>query len=234
MLRKDPFINGQYYHIFNRGTDKKIIFKLYKDYERFKMLLYIANSKESFHLDYLLGNQHKKFHEIFEIDKGQIVISIGAWCLMPNHFHILIKQEVDGGITKFMRKLSTGYSMYFNKKNERQGSLFGGPFKSKLIGDDDNYMRQLFAYIHLNPIDLNFPEWENNKNNFNTQGEIKKFLDSYKYSSYHDYLEIDRVEKKILNSENFPDYFRGKNSFQDFVENYFMLNELCEDSPRRI
>ena len=223
MLRKDPFISGQYYHVFNRGVDKRIIFDLIKDYERFIILLYLANSKESFSLDVILGRQRKRFNKIFEIDRGDSIVSIGAWCLMPNHFHILIKQEVDGGITKFMKKLSTGYAMYFNKSNERQGSLFSGPFKSKLIGTDDNYMRQLFAYIHLNPVELSFPEWENNKDIINKQ-EIGAFLDEYRYSSYKDCLGTERVENKILKLENFPDYFKEEHSFQNFVENYFSFS----------
>ena len=223
MLRKDPFITGQYYHLYNRGIDKKVIFNSEKDYKRFIILMYLANSNQSFRLDHIFDRENKVFHEIFDINRDEVIVSVGAWCLMPNHFHILIKQEVDGGITRFMKKLSTGYAMYFNKINERQGSLFSGPFKSSLVGVDDNYMRQLFAYIHLNPLKLNFPDWKNNKNNLDKE-EIKKLLDSYKYSSYQDYIEIDRVEKKILNSDNFPDYFHEQHSFQRFVENYFILS----------
>ena len=220
MLRKDPFINGQYYHIYNRGIDKRIIFNSCKDYERFIVLLYLSNSIESFRLSDTLSKERISFKDIFDINKIENTVSIGAWCLMPNHFHILIRQDVDGGITRFMKKLSTGYAMYFNKENERQGSLFCGPFKSSLVGTDDNYMRQLFAYIHLNPLKLSFPDWKNNKNSLNKE-EIKKSLDSYKYSSYQDYIDINRVERKILNQENFPDYFKEKHSFKKFVENYF-------------
>ena len=148
MLRKDPFITGEYYHIYNRGIDKRIIFKSEKDYERFMILLYIANSNDSFRLDDILNKNNKTFEEVLKIKKDIQLVSIGAWCLMPNHFHILIRQDIDGGITKFMRKVSVGYSMFFNLKYQRKGSLFGGLFKSKLINSDDNYMRQLFAYIH--------------------------------------------------------------------------------------
>lgn len=230
MLRKDPFITGQYYHIYNRGIDKRVIFDNNKDYERFIMLLYVCNSsgEMSIRLDHVIKNQHKKFSEIFSIKRSDSLVSIGAWCLMPNHFHILIKQEIDGGITKFMKKLSTGYAMYFNKKYERQGALFGGPFKSKLIGKDDNYMRQLFAYIHLNPLELSFPEWENNRNGLN-QLEAKKFLDLYRYSSFQDHIGVNRAEKSIINLDNFPDYFKTTQSFKDFIENYFStINKISE------
>lgn len=226
MLRKDPFITGEYYHLYNRGIDKRTIFKSERDYERFVMLLYIANSnsEKSFRLDNLINHSHKNFYEIMVLDKGEPLVSIGAWCLMANHFHLMVRQEVDGGITKFMRKLGVGYSMFFNIKYQRAGGLFGGLFKSKLIGDNDNYMRQLFAYIHLNPLEIKFPNWKEQINKSSV--EMKKFLESYKYSSYRDYLGEDRVEKNIVSPKNFPDYFIDTKEFKEFVENYFIEDEF--------
>jgi putative transposase len=220
MLRKDPFITGEYYHIYNRGVDKRVIFKSKGDYERFMMLLYLSNSSESFRLDEILNRQCKIFNEILFLDKGESLVSIGAWCLMTNHFHILLKQEVDKGISKFMKKLGTGYSMFFNIKFQRKGALFGGPFKSKLVGNNDNYMRQLFAYIHLNPLEIEFPGWRDIIKR--PLIEMSTFLESYRYSSYQDFIGKDRVEKNIIRTENFPDYFDGVKSFKDFVENYFI------------
>jgi len=219
MFRKDPFITGEYYHIYNRGIDKRVIFKSKKDYERFIMLLCLANSDESFRLGNILNNQHKTFSEVLGFDRGEPLVSIGAWCLMTNHFHFLFRQEVDGGITKFMRKLGVGYSMFFNIKYQRMGALFGGLFKSKLIGVDDNYMSHLFGYIHINPLKIGFPQWEDQINKSSI--DMKKFLESYRYSSYLDYIDGNRIEKNIINPENFPHYFQNSQSFQDFVENYF-------------
>jgi len=219
MLRKDPFITGEYYHLYNRGIDKRIIFKSKRDYERFVILLYLANSSDSFRLDDILNKQNKTFGEVLILDKGRPLVSIGAWCLMINHFHLLVRQEVDGGITKFMKKVGTGYSMYFNIKYQRKGALFGGLFKSKLIGTNDNYMRHLFGYIHINPLEIGFPEWEDEINKSSV--DMKNFLQSYRYSSYLDYLGEDRVEKNIINIENFPNYFQDNRSFKSFVESYF-------------
>jgi putative transposase len=221
MLRRDPFITEEYYHIYNRGIDKRVIFKSNKDYDRFIMLLFVSNSNvQSFRLDNLINQQHKKFNEIMILDKGEPLVSIGAWCLMENHFHLLVRQKVDGGITKFMRKLGVGYSMFFNIKYHRTGALFGGLFKSKLVGVDDNYMRQLFGYIHINPLEIGFPDWKDKINRPST--EMKKFLESYRYSSYLDYIGEDRTEKNIIDPKNFPDYFQSSQSFQNFVENYFI------------
>lgn len=225
MLRKDPFITGEYYHIWNRGIDKRNIFKLKRDYERFIMLLYICNSanENPFRLDDLLNKQHKTLEEVMVLDKGKSLVSIGAWCLMTNHFHILIRQEVDGGITKFMRKVGVGYSMFFNIKYQRKGALFGGLFKSKLIGVDDNYMNHMFAYIHLNSLDIEFSGWEDELKK--SPVEMKNFLELYRYSSYQDYIDIDRVELNIINKEAFPSYFKDTKSFKDFTENYFLNSE---------
>ena len=227
MLREDPFVTGEYYHLYNRGVDKRIIFKLKNDYERFIMLLYItnSNSEKPLRLDNLINHSHKNFDDIMILDKEKSLVSIGAWCLMSNHFHLIVRQEIDGGITKFMKKLGTSYSMFFNIKYQRTGALFGGLFKSKLINSDDNYMRKLFAYIHLNPLDIKFSGWENEIKNSSNLSDMKKFLESYPYSSFIDYMKGDRVEKNIIKLENFPEYFNDAKSFKDFIEDYLITSE---------
>ncbi len=225
MFRKDPFITGEYYHLYNRGVDKRVIFKSKNDYERFIMLLYVTNSREeSFRLDNLINRLHKTFDEILILDRGEPLVSIGAWCLMTNHFHLLVRQEVDGGITKFMRKLGVGYSMFFNIKYQRQGSLFGGPFKSRLIGTDDIYLKHLFGYIHLNPLAIKFSGWQEKVKKSSV--DMENFLELYRYSSYLDYLGTERVEKNIIKTENFPEYFNESNIFKDFIEDYFSNDDI--------
>ncbi|MEK7564435.1 MAG: transposase [Patescibacteria group bacterium] len=229
MLRKDIFVPGEFYHIYNRGIDKRVIFKSTHDYNRFIMLLYVANSDESIRLDNLINILHKSYEEIFSYKRSNALVSIGAWCLMPNHFHILLKEEVEGGITKFMRKLGVGYSMYFNIKYQRTGSLFGGLFKSKHI-PEDIYLKHLFGYIALNPLDLQFSGWQEliDKQNPNTWQD---FLKKYKYSSYIDYTGIDRCESNILNKEAFPEYFSYDNDFEDFIDSYLSF-ENDEDQSK--
>ena len=226
MLRKDPFVTGEYYHIYNRGIDKRVIFKLKRDYERFMMLLYISNSEESLRLDDIINKRGKDFNEVLMLDKNEPLVSIGAWCLMTNHFHLLVRQEIDGGITKFMRKLGVGYSMFFNIKYQRKGALFGGLFKANLIGNDDSYMKHLFGYIHLNPLDIQFPDW--NKEISKTSSAMREFLESYRYSSYPEYIGKDRVENRIIERKNFPEYFKDSESFKNFTEDYFDI-ELIKD-----
>ena len=130
---------------------------------------------------------------------------------MPNHFHLLVTQIEGGSISKFMQKLTTGYSMYYNKKYERTGSLFEGKFKSE-HANIDNYLKYLFSYIHLNIIKLIQKDWK--EVGIKNKNEATDYLNEYKYSSYLDYLGIDRKENSILNREDFPDYFPTKELFK--------------------
>ena len=142
-LRKQSFAVDEYYHLYNRGTEKRKIFLDKNDYDYFLFLMYICNTIKSIKL--------RDTDENF--DREETIVDIGAFCLIPNHFHILVREKIEGGISKYMLKLMTGYSMYFNKKKGRTGNLFQGKFKSEYIGND-NYLKYLFAYIHLNPVTL--------------------------------------------------------------------------------
>lgn len=212
MNRLFKFSVGEFYHLYNRGVEKRVIFLDDSDRIRFIKLLYLANSEKSF-VFRDISNQ-----DIFKIDRGKPIVAIGAYVLMPNHFHILVKEISEGGISKFMEKLTTGYSMYFNIKNERVGSLFQGTFKATHINTDE-YLKYLYAYIHLNPINLIDSKWkENGIKNFR---DSLKFIEQYKYSSYHDYVGVSRKEGIILSKEEFPDYFLDEHEFKDFV-NYWI------------
>ena len=129
---------------------------------------------------------------------------------MPNHFHILITEKTNGGISKFMQKLSTAYSMYYNKKYKRIGGLFEGKFKSQ-HADTDRYLKYLFSYIHLNPIKLIQRDWK--ENGIKNKKEAINHLNKYIYSSYLDFIGEKRIQNKILNKESFPKYFPNRTSF---------------------
>ena len=149
------------------------------------------------------------------VHRGEPLVAVGAWCLMPNHFHLLIKEITEGGLSKFLSKLQTGYSMYFNMKNDRSGALFQGTFKAEHV-DNDEYLKYLYSYIHLNPIKLIQSDWR--EKGIEDIGRAKKFLENYASSSYLDFLETNRKQKIILNREMFPKYF---NNALDFQKNIF-------------
>ena len=147
---------------------------------------------------------------------------------MPNHFHLLLTPLVNGGISKFMLKLQTGYSMYFNKKTDRVGTLFQGVFKSQHI-DEDVYLKYIYAYIHLNPAKLKKSKWKTQPKSFLTQ--LKKFIAEYPYSSLQEYLSKNY---KIINAKPFP--IREKNicNYNNIVDDFSAeLPEFLEPpSPR--
>jgi REP element-mobilizing transposase RayT len=234
VTRKINFIEGEYYHVYNRGNSKQKIFLDDKDRDRFVKLLFLCNS-----------NKNIRFREdvvemkidAFDFDRGEQIVSIGAWTIMPNHFHIYITipQGADSGnsgknkrsteennISFFMRKLCTAYTMYFNKKHSRTGSLFEGRFKSVHV-EDDIQAKYLFSYIHLNPIKLIQNDWK--ESGIKNKKEAVAFLNKYKWNSYKDYLLEKRSENKILNKKYFPEYFKNKKSFENEIFDWLELEK---------
>ncbi|MEK7575552.1 MAG: transposase [Patescibacteria group bacterium] len=212
MNRKIIFTPENYYHIFDRGTEKRDIFLNESNYQRFLILLYLCNGNNPVVVKQYLY-QISQGRTLEQIDRGKIMVDIGAYCLMPNHFHLLIKEKTENGIPNFMKKLNTGYAMYFNKKNERSGSLFQGKFGAQLL-DKDGYLKYIFAYIHLNPIKLIEPKWkESGIKDFNT---TKDFLNNYPWSSYL-YFIGNKKNDPILNISEFPEYFKNTKEFNNFI-----------------
>ena len=128
---------------------------------------------------------------------------------------------MEGGISKFMSKLTTGYSMYFNKKYERKGSLFQGVFQAQ-HADSDNYLKYLFSYIHLNPVKLIQSDWK--ENGIEDIDGAKKYLNDYKYSSFIDYTGNKREENNILNMKAFPGYFESTEDFENNIFDWLEFN----------
>jgi len=184
-IRKTALVPNEIYHIYNRGVDKRDIFLDDEDRFRFIHDLYEFNdSNQAINLAVHLGNNNKKVGFLKFNKPRELLVEILAFCMMGNHFHLLLRQITEKGTTEFMRKIGTGYTNYFNQKYERNGVLFQGKFKSVHIKNKSHFM-YMPIYIHFNPLDFKFPEWR--------EGKIKdyekaiEFLDSYRWSSYMDY-----------------------------------------------
>ena len=216
MERKFSFAPGEYYHVYNRGNDKRKIFLDWRDHWRFLTLLYVANSSSVIHLS---DHEKKEPISLLDLPRPETLVDIGAYCLMPNHFHILLREPSDSNTSRFMLKLQTGYSMYFNKKYQRTGSLFEGPFRAKHI-TDDNHLKYLFAYIHLNPVKISDPQnWE--KKIIPDINQAKNYLSHYRFSSLPHYLGEKLPEGKIVSPKSFPDYFAPRaEKFSDFINDW--------------
>lgn len=212
-MRKGLLSVNSYYHIYNRGTEKRRIFLVEKDYQRFLSSLFICNGSKPVDLKI----QGKTLLESLRNDRGETIVDICAYCLMPNHFHLLVHEKIEGGISKFMQKLQIAYTMYFNKKNERSGALFQGKYKLS-IAETDNYLKYLIAYIHLNPVKLIEPNWK--ENGIKNESLVLKFLQNYKYSSYSDFVGQKREEEKILNRKALPEYFEKPTDFKNTIKDW--------------
>lgn len=211
MQRKFSFSVDEFYHIYNRGTDKRIIFMDEEDRHRFTSLMFICNSERN------IAFRDTPIGQPYVYERGDTLVDIGVYCLMPNHFHFLIREKIDGGITKFMSKLLTSYSMYFNRKYKRTGGLFEGCFKAKHVNTDE-YLKYLFAYIHLNPVKIIDPKWK--EYGIRDRKVAKEYLAEYTYSSYLEYLSATREEGKILNRGAFPEYFLEPQDFEGFIDDW--------------
>ncbi|MBI2028740.1 MAG: transposase [Candidatus Levybacteria bacterium] len=191
------YVENGYYHIYNRGIDKREIFIDHKDY---MVLLSLLKR-------YLVPWENSKVRPRYRIDLHE-KIQLISYCLMPNHFHLMMKQFTKDAITEFMRALTNSYVLYFNSRYERIGPLFQGRYKAVLI-EKESYFLHLTRYIHTNPLDLGF-----------TRSDLAK----YRYSSYGEFIGERKTE--WIHFGEILDYFKSKQkmseqdilSYQSFVE----------------
>ena len=201
-MRNIRIAPDEHYHLFNRGMIKQNIFLDKNDYSRFLFLiLYFQSPVTIPHPKRFI----KSFvqHSVFDIsveEKQKIIknryVELVSFCLMPNHFHLIIREVKEGGISKYMQRVLNSYTKYFNKRYEKSGHLFQGPYKAVHI-KDDNHLLYLSTYIHKNPTELN--QWK---------GKEKTYI----WSSYQDYGEKNRFSDLLVldvvseQFENITDY----------------------------
>lgn len=192
------FVTGSFYHIYNRGVEKRNVFMGKWDYLRFLETLDFYRKSP---VPMKLSDFRRGLIKLKKIDNQTELVKIYCYCLMPNHFHLLVQQLADGGISEFLRKVADSYTRYFNTKYDRVGSLFQGRFKAKLI-ETDEYLLHLSKYIHRNSFPL--PMWE---------GRV------YPYSSYSYYLS--RAPHLFCDTDFILSYFsktKPNLGYQSFVE----------------
>lgn len=198
------YIENGYYHVYNRGVEKRNIFLDKQDCAVLLhyLKMYLAPIDEI----KKLSDLNISVNRFIPLNLSQ-EIDLLSFSLMPNHFHFLLKQSTRDGITKFLRRLATSYVMYFNKKYKRVGALFQGTYKGTLI-DSDEYLLHLSRYIHLN------------------SSQIKSEINFLEFSSYLYYL--GQKQASWVKPEEILSYFKTARrpdckdilSYQSFVENY--------------
>ncbi|MEX2028231.1 MAG: transposase [Candidatus Curtissbacteria bacterium] len=195
------YVENGVYHVYNRGVEKR---KIFEDDQDYKVFLH--------YLKRYLTDEDDEVRPRWKKELSQRV-SLLAYCLMENHFHLLVKQTTKDAVTIFMRCMSNAYTKYFNEKYDRIGPLFQGKFKAVLV-DNDDYLLHLTRYIHLNPLG----------HKGLTRSDLA-ILENYLYSSYHDYL--DKRNTLWLHRETVLEYFQSSrtlgtkySSYKNFVEDF--------------
>lgn len=199
MTRIPPFEVGRYYHVYNRGTDKRTVFESEADIQRFKLTALAANSENPV----TLFVQPDKTIETVAREVGDRLIDLCCYCLMPNHFHFLLREKAEGGLSLFMQKAFTSYTKYFNAKHDRSGALFQGRFKARVI-KDEKHLLAVISYINLNPVahlEAAAPvgAWPTS--------EALAVAGRYEHSSLPDYLGELRPERALLSIDSLPANF---------------------------
>lgn len=210
------YIENGDYHVYNRGVEKRDIFQDDQDYRVFF----------SFLKSYLSPINVQIVHPLLEVTGPGPVrirplksffaeVSLLCYCLMPNHFHLLLHQIPPDGMQRFIQALCTSYTMYFNKKYKRIGHLFQGPYKAVFV-DRDSYLLHVTRYIHLNSKEMTGP------------GPVS--IREYPYSSYPYYLRLKQAA--WLHPEHVLDYFRSAQSkdYRDFLSYESFVEDYGEDS----
>ena len=225
MIRKEKFVSGEYYHLYSRVIFGMPEFSDKDSALRLAQTFLLANSTlSSKAFDFIRNNRKSTLKEAIEISKsGEKLSEILCYAIMPNHYHLLVKEIRDNGITDFIRRCNTAIAKYINTKKERRGPLFESNFKSKNV-DSNDYLLHLSVYIHLNPLDfLSNKDWRENKIN-NWQEEKKKLL-NYRWSSLKNYFnpssmsDVDEINKNILSgTEIITGQFNGKNDYERFLQ----------------
>jgi putative transposase len=243
--RKEPFQNGEIYHIVTRRIGNDLLFKIIDDYYRGVFSIYEFNNSNPVEI-----RKRREARAAFKkklkkmggdrvsapaetegmIDKRDKFVEILAFCLMPNHVHLLLKQLKENGISNFMQKFGAGYSAYFKNKYDlkRKGHFFQERFVAVRIKTDEQ-LKAVFVYIHTNSISLVEPKWK--EIGIKNPEKAIKFVENYKWSSYLDY-----VGKKNFPSLTERDFLLevmgGPQGCKEFVKNWIRYKGEIKKFPR--
>ncbi len=218
-------------HVLNRGVDKRKIFLDEQDHFRFIHDLFEFNDVNSVNTTFYAFK--RKYNDVGrrKIEKERkpkkMLVDILAFCLVPNHYHLLLTPRVQNGIALFIKKLNGGYAKYFNVKYERSGALFQGKYKRIIVKNEAHFIH-LPYYIHLNPLDLAAPEWRERK--INDLAKAMKFLNSYRWSSYLDYTgekNFPSVTQRDFLLEFFESHEQYKRGITEWLKE-LSLEDVCD------
>ncbi len=207
------------YHVLNRGVEKRDVVLNDDDRMRFVRSLYIFND---------ITNAPNSVSQPKQWEKNtqrENLVYIHAWCLMNNHYHLLLSPVDDDvkNISKFMKKLNMGYAKFFNEKYDRSGYLWQGKYKKSLI-DRDAYFEYIPYYIHLNPLDYTAYDWR--RGTVSSSSKSVEQLDIYRWSSYLDYSGSKNFPS-LLYTDLLKNLLIGKEHQQKVIARIISDNEVA-------
>ena len=213
-MRKVSLTTGEIYHICNRSTEGKHIFESSHDAERFLKTLYDYNTTHE-------GLRGARRHPNKSASvKGSPLVEVYATTIMPNHFHILVRQLVDGGITKWMQRSCNSFSHAYNLVHDRKGTLFMGRFQAVPVLDD-HQLFHLLVYIHSNPLDLCVPHWRSG--GVENWAKAKSFLANYRWSSlgvYEKGFTADNLFTHLVTTDSLHGFIFDRGGLENGIRNW--------------
>lgn len=214
-MRKIQFVNGEYYHIYNRSVENLPIFQDEEDYLKFKRGLKDFNNKSYYEERAVMVRKYGLKELSSFLEKVEKIVEIVCYCLLPTHFHLILKQLMTNGIPKFLHKIGTSFTNFINKKYGRSGSLFQGPYKAIHI-DNNDYLLWLSGYVNGNPEIHGIAEAE-----------------SYQWSSYGYFLGVKKDEL-ITDREIILRQFKELSSLKEEGQEYKkFVQVVIEESQKR-
>ncbi len=216
---REPFTVGNFVHVIKRGGRGLSIVRDDGDRWRFLLMLFHFNDvfcmPENWYRELMDHSMANTFLRLENWPERRPIVKVLSFCLLDNHFHLLLKEVTDGGIAKFMQKLGSGMSNHFNAKYKERGSLFQGSYKSKTV-EDDAYLRRVTSYIQVkNSFDLYSGGYEKACSEFDKAYE---WAGSYPYCSLGDYTGVKK--SPIIDREIIDEIFDGPNDFKSFSRDF--------------
>ncbi len=205
-MRNIKIAPGEYYHIFNRGMHKQVLFHDKTDWVRFLFLILYFQSPVVFQNISRVVKEYVK-HSVFNIESDVLkklttnrYTELTSFSIMPNHFHLIIKELGEGGIARYMQRVLNSYTKYYNTKYQKSGHLFQGPYKAVHV-ENNNQLLHLSAYIHRNPREI--AGWLNKE-------------DKYEWSTYQDFIGKNRFSGLVV-FDIIGGQFENQKDYHDFV-----------------
>jgi len=217
--RKVPFENSEVYHVFNRGVDKRSIFEEEWDSHRFLKSMRLFNTKDPVGSIRNASTQVKAISYSGPAAVRDPLVEIIAYCLNPNHFHLLLRQVSDGGVSEYVKRLSGGYTRYFNDKYERSGVLFQGKFKAVHVGENDQLL-YVSAYVNLN--------FRVHRYSGRTAGLVRSSWDEYRGSVREEFCQKEIILGQFRNVQEYKHF--AEQSLKGMVERKQLEKDLFEES----